>query len=268
MNEHPTAATLERFSCGACTAAERHRVMDHLLLGCTSCGSALRDLLNGRRPHSEHLDHLDRLDAAFDRVFSRVRREIPARDRALGLFSILMSEPAERQLAVVTEAPEMADSGLCRLLLREVRLATNADPQRMLHLSRLATAVADRLETAPAGTEARILSDLRGEAWSHLANSLRVTGRLREAERAFGAAERFLAAGTRLPSLRAELLRRKASLSSHQRKFRQAVALTAEAAEIFGDMGLREEVASCLLKKAIFTGYGGRPEDALRLLFD
>src|SRR5438132_9254684 len=107
MNEHPTAATLERFSCGACTAAERHRVMDHLLLGCTSCGSSLRDLLNGRpaRPHSEHLEHLE---AAFDRVFSRVRREIPARDRALSLLSILMSLPAERQLALVAEAPEMA----------------------------------------------------------------------------------------------------------------------------------------------------------------
>jgi len=247
--------------------------MDHLLLGCASCGGALRRLLAGRlaRPRSEHPEHLvylDRLDAAFDRVFSRVRREIPARDRALALFTTLMSVPVERQLALVAEAPEMADSGLCRLLIQEVRLATNADPQRMLHVSRLATTVAGRLEAAPAGTEARILSDLRGEAWSHLANSLRVTGRLREAERGFGAAERFLAAGTRLPSLRAELLRRKASLYSHQRKFRQAVALTAEAAEIFRDMGLREEVASCLLKQAIFTGYGGRPEDALRLLFD
>ena len=277
MNEHPTAATLELFSCGGCSPEERDRVMDHLLLGCVSCGSVLRDLLGGRLTRSRS----EALDAVLERVFSRVRREIPARDRALALFSQLMDAPAERQLALVVEAPEMVAGGLCRLLIEEVRLATNADPQRMLHLSRLAVAVADRLEAAADAshasngshgsnttTEGRILSDLRGEAWSHLANSLRVAGRLREAERAFGAAERFLAGGTRLPSLRAELLRRKASLYSHQRKFKQAIALTAEAAEIFRDLGLSEDVGSCLVKRAIFTGYSGRPEEALRLLVD
>jgi tetratricopeptide (TPR) repeat protein len=263
MNEHPTAAALDLFSRGGCTPRERERVMHHLLPGCESCSSALR--MSGRpaRPLS------DALDAALDHAFSRVRQEMPARDQAFALFSLLLATPAERRLALVAEAPERVAAGLCRLLIEEVRLATNADPQRMLHLSRLAAAVADRLETAPDASDAaesRILSDLRGEAWSHLANSLRVTGRLREAERAFTTAERLLAAGTRAPTLWAEVLRRKASLSSHQRKFKQAIALTAEAAEIFRDLGLSGDVAGCLVKQAIFTGYGGRPEEALDLL--
>jgi tetratricopeptide (TPR) repeat protein len=260
MNEHPAAATLKLFSQGGCMPPDRERVMHHLLLGCESCSSALRRMGRPARPPG------DALDAALDRAFSRARQEIPARDHAFALFSRLLATPAERRLALVAEAPERVAAGLCRLLLEEVRLATNADPQRMLDLSRLAAAVADRLETAADAAERRILSDLRGEAWSHLANSLRVTGRLREAQKAFTAAERLLAAGTRVPTLRAELLRRKASLHSHQRKFEQAIALTAEAAEIFRDLGLSGDVAGCLVKQAIFTGYAGRPEEALGLL--
>lgn len=272
MNEHPTAAVLERFSRGAWTAAERQQVIHHLLAGCTGCGSALRDLLAGDRPREQAREQREQdgeaLDAACERVFARVRREIPARDRALSLLQTLMAAPVQRQLTLAAESPELADSGLCRLLIQEVRQATNADPQRMLHVSRLAVTLADRLETAAGGTEARILADLRGEAWSHLANSLRVTGRLREAERAFGVAQSSLAAGTGNPPLRAELLRRKASLYSHQRRFQQAIALTAEAAQIFRDMGLRQDLGGCLLKQAIFTGYSGQPEEALHLIFE
>jgi tetratricopeptide (TPR) repeat protein len=265
MNEHPAATVLERFSRGAWTAAERQQVIHHLLAGCSSCGSALRDLLAGGRPRTRSREALD---AACERVFARVRREIPARDRALSLLQTLMAAPAQRQFALAAESPELADSGLCRLLIQEARQATNADPQRMLHVSRLAVILADRLETAADGTEAKILADLRGEAWSHLANSLRVTGRLREAERAFGVAQRSLAAGTGNPPLRAELLRRKASLYSHQRRFEEAIDLTAEAAQIFHDMGLRQDLGSCLLKQAIFTGYSGQPEEALGLIFE
>jgi tetratricopeptide (TPR) repeat protein len=262
MAEHPVTEVLGKFSQGRCTVTERQQVVRHLLAGCSSCGSAIRDLLTGAKA----VDSERSLEATFDRVFSRVQREIPARQQAQALLDSLTALPPEQRLDRVLESPEFQDHAFCRLLIRAGEDATNGDPERMLHFSCLATVVADRLEAQAGALEAPQLADLRGEAWTHYANALRVTGRLREAERAFATAERHLASGTGDLRLSAGWMRQRSSLLSHQRRFAPAILLVKQAAEVFRELGERREVGRCLLKQAIFTGYGGSPDEALCLI--
>lgn len=77
-----------------------------------------------------------------------------------------------------------------------------------------------------------------------------------------------LAEGSGDPRLRAVWLRQQAALKSHQRDFRRAAALAAEAAEVFRSLGQREELGRCLLEQGLFTGYAGRPQEALRHVFE
>ncbi len=253
MEEHPQAAHLERFAQGVCTSSERQQVVRHMLRGCSSCGAYLRDLLQLGVPRAA--------------AKPGIRQAPPAGgERAARLLQELAGMAPERQLAMVRE--RLQDADLCPLLLQLSREAMYTDPACMLKFAELATVVAEHTRVEPgAGSTAR-LADLRGEAWSQYANALRVCGRLREAERAFATAKGRLAEGTGAPRLRALLLRRQASLKSHQRNFRQAVKLTGEAAEIFRALGEREELGRCLLKQGIFTGYAGQAEEALRLVFE
>jgi hypothetical protein len=253
MEAHPQTAHLERFAQGICTSSERQQVVRHLLRGCSSCSACLRDLL-----------HLGVPRAATKRGIGQAPPV--GGERAARLLQELTGMAPEHQLALVRERLQGGD--LCTLLLQLSREALHTDPACTLKFAELATVVADHSKAEPGKGDMARLADLQGEAWSQYANALRLCGRLREAERAFATAGERLAGGTGAPRLRALLLRRQASLKSYQRNFRQAVRLTVDAGEIFRTLGEREELGRCLLKQGIFTGYAGRAEEALRLVFE
>lgn len=256
MKEHPQTSSLERFAAGVCTGPERQQVVRHLLKGCTSCSAQLRDLL-----------HLPGRKAPAPSPAPTPEPERPFRaETAARLLQEMAALTPEQQLAFARQ--RFRDGAICPLLIQLSRQAAHTDPARMLNFAKLAKVVAERVMAAPAGGPAARLADLRGEAWSQYADALRVCGRLRESERAFAAAGRRFAQGSGDLRLRAIWLRQQASLKSHQRDFERAAELAAEAAETFRSLGQREELGRSLLKQGIFTGYAGRPKEALGIVFE
>ncbi len=135
----------------------------------------------------------------------------------------------------------------------------------MLHLSDLARTAAEACVPEAAGGALR-LADLRTWAWGHYGNSLRVCGRLREAEAALSRAAALREEGTGDPPLRARLFEQMSSLSAFQRRFEAAVSLADEAGQIYRDLGEAHLLASSLVHKAIAALYSGETEMAVDTL--
>ena len=243
MCEHPSLTLLERFARGDAAADERQEVVRHLLRGCAACASQVRDAL------------------ALDPAAGAPASEGGCEDAA-ELLQALNALPLERQLAAAEHMPRFRHAGLCHLLIAAAEKRIHADPAAMLHETHLAVLIADGLEG-----EDPHLADLRGEAWSYRGNALRILGRFRDAEMAFRRAAGLLAAGTGDSRLKARLLRHSSTLYSNQGRLQEAIAGAAEAAKIYRSLDERENVARCLVKQAIFTGYAGHAEEALGLIF-
>jgi tetratricopeptide (TPR) repeat protein len=139
------------------------------------------------------------------------------------------------------------------------------DPARMLHLANLARLAADACLVETAGSEPR-QADLRAQAWRQYGNSLRVLGRLREAEEAISVARHHLEAGTRDPLLRARFFTQTFSLRLAQRRFDEAIDLAEEAGQIYSELGDDHAFASTLVQKAIASLYAGEGEESIRIL--
>ena len=135
----------------------------------------------------------------------------------------------------------------------------------MLHLANLALLAAGACTTEMAGSERRLL-DLRGRAWGNYGNSLRISGRLPEADKAISTAERHLQSGTGDPPLRARVLEQKTSLRMFQGRYPEAIDVAEEAAEIYREIGQMHNFASALVQKAIACQYAGEVEEAISVL--
>jgi tetratricopeptide (TPR) repeat protein len=111
------------------------------------------------------------------------RREAPA------LFAELASRPVEMQLAAIRADPRFRSWGLAELLCAHSEREAPGNPTRARDLARVAVEVSASLEEwQPA--EQHWLDELRAYALAHLGNALRVMGKLREAKKAFLAADR------------------------------------------------------------------------------
>lgn len=136
------------------------------------------------------------------------------------------------------------------------------DTEEMLHLARLAHLATDSCSAVMVGSEQK-LADLKGQAWGHFGNSLRVCGRLREAEQALDVALGHFEAGTNDPALKARYFEQRGSLCTFQRRFEQALELLEDAEQIYRDLGEKTLRAGTLLLKAIALLYSGSPEESL-----
>lgn len=139
------------------------------------------------------------------------------------------------------------------------------DPARMHHLVHLACIVAQACTSLSAGSQER-LEDLQARAWKYFGSSLRIQGRLPEAEEALTSADRHRAKGTGDPLLRAHIIEHWASLRTFQGGFAEAMSLADEAGRIYREIGKIQEFASSLVHKAIAAIYAGETEYAIRIL--
>jgi tetratricopeptide (TPR) repeat protein len=135
----------------------------------------------------------------------------------------------------------------------------------MLHLARMARLAVDACTADNVGSPQK-LADLKVQAWGHFGNSLRVCGRLEEAEQAFAIAQNQLPEGTGDPLIRAFLFEQLGSLHTSRRRFEQAVELLEEAERLYQELGIRWLRARSRILKAIAILYSGEPGEALRLL--
>jgi len=201
-------------------------------------------------------------EQSLDAFFAPVRPMEEAPEHLLGELESLTAEEQSRRAG---SDSRFAMPQFVHFLIDRSHAVRYQSPESMLHLASLARAAAESCVAEAAGGELR-LADLRSWAWGHYGNSLRVCGRLREAEEALSRAATLREKGTGDPPLRARLLEQLASLSTFQRRFEAAISLAEEASQIYRDLGESHMLASALVHKAIAALYSGETESAVDIL--
>lgn len=278
--DHPSAQDLEGFlrrasSSGA--AVRNARVMRHLLAECPACWGRLsamgweegrlarllqvpsdRDEPVGASQKYDYSTAFSGAERALDAFLAVGRPLAQPLDSLLAELSVLQ---VDEQMRLASGDARFAHPEVVRALVDRSHASRYEDPGLMLHLARLAQLAADACTLEAAGSERR-LADTRARAWGLYGNSLRVCGRLPEAEEALNTALRYREQGTGDPPLRARLLEYSVSLQMFQRRFESAIELADEAGLIYRELGEEHSLASTMVQKAIASLYAGDPENA------
>jgi tetratricopeptide (TPR) repeat protein len=279
LNNHPTIVELEMFlrsTSPASTVPCPLHVVRHLLAGCATCCDHLQ-AAGWSGPRLERYVFLaatetDTPGYNYQKVFAAIERrltafftpESPLEEPVDDLLFELLQIPPEEQIRRAGDR-RFGHPEVVRNLIHRGYAVRYEDPARMHHLIHLACIAAQACTPATSGSPER-LKDLQAKAWEKFGNSLRIQGRLLEADEALTTAERHRAKGTGDPLLRACIIEHRASLCTFQRRFAEAVSLADEAGRIYREIGKTQELASSLVHKAIATIYAGETESAIRIL--
>jgi len=286
--DHPTRDDFEGFLRSSSKASDGARavrnalVMRHLLADCDPCRQNLLEMGwgSGRLDRLFHLPVERDGDGAAAGAVYDYSRAFSSAEQAFAAFCAegrapestpeqLMAElaplPLGEQARWVSSYSRFANPQLVRRLVESSHGSRYENPARMLHLANLARLAAEACTVAVAGSAPR-LADLRAQGWRQYSNSLRVAGRLREAEEALVTAQRLCSEGTGDPPLRASLFEQTASQRIFQRRFDEAVEAADEAGRIYRSLGESQAQASTLVQKAIALLYSGEAEAAVRIL--
>jgi tetratricopeptide (TPR) repeat protein len=286
-NGHPSNEDLNLFLSRPANTARNGRVVRHLLAECLACRERLRQigwpedrlarLLQISSSESgaaaESADFSSAATRSYDHAFSKAERSLnafftpvrPLEEAPEHLLADLESWPLEEQERRAGSDPRFAVPLFVHFLIDRSHAVRYQTPEAMLHLANLARLAAEACAAEASGGELR-RADLRAWAWGHYGNSLRVCGRLPEAEGALTRAAALREEGTGDPPLRARLLEQWASLSTFQRRFEAAVSLAEAAGQIYRDLGEGHLLASSLVHKAIAALYSGEMESAVDIL--
>jgi len=210
----------------------------------------------------------NRLAAIGAGVYHRLLRlplpEIPPEPEAMRQlagrqWTLLKGLPGDQQLAVVRLAREFQHWALMERVCEESVAQASRDLVRATHLAHLGREIADRL---PGPRELRDRS--RGFAEAHVANVLRVPGKLKEARAVFEEAKRLWSSGSdpgqlldpgRLHDLEASLFRA-------EREFDQALSCLDEA------MAVGRSPGRVLINKGFTLEVMGEYERAVEALLE
>lgn len=204
----------------------------------------------------------------LEKVFQDVVEENVELDRQRAAVPQLVSdllalEDARRDL-IVRNSSRYQLWPLVEALLVECRKTWSNDPSQAESLAELARIVAESLSVE--GFRVKLLSDLKAEVWSYIANCRRIQSDLRGAEEAFDTAGRLLEAGSGDSMERARYLDLLSSLLRAQRKFSAAAEALSEAIRIYRSLGDRHSEGRAQIKQAKLLADSGKPEEAIPLL--
>lgn len=264
MTEHPPSELLTGFLLGRLDPAERRLVFFHLLRGCRLCQEEMAPLVEamfhpgrGDVPPEPDPDYDGPIGRAFARVLGwKGDREREKRDSDRQLSDLLGGWLPQEE--------GFWTWGLCEALLERSWSLRHDDPKQMLQLAGLAAEAADRLDPETYGTEATF--DLRARAWGEYANACRVSDDLVQAERAMGRALDLRKKGSGSAPLHARLAELTAGILSHQRNFPGAFQALDLAYSIHRKHGDPQSAARVLVKRGIYTGRSGDPEQGIQIL--
>jgi tetratricopeptide (TPR) repeat protein len=229
------------------TAAERAEVE----LGVEEGAALLRRVLTEAVRRSRGAPAMDRYPQAADLE--------PARWHAAMLFQVLQGLSEDEQWAVVRVSREYRSWALVERLCEESTVQASRDLERAAFLARLAREVARRLP-GPKGWVRRV----KGFATAHVANILRVAGKLKAADALFQKAERLWGAGSDPDGVLdpGRLLDLEGSLCRDQRRFEEALALLEQAIAVGRSRG------RYLINKGFTLEAMGRFEESIVTLFE
>jgi len=181
----------------------------------------------------------------------------PARLRAEELVVRLEGLTEEMRLAVVRVAEEYQTWHLCERVCLASEQAASREAESAAAWAHLAVEIAERVR----GPE-EFRNRIQGYALAHVANLLRVSGELKQADATFGEAKRLWQAGSDPGRVLdpGRLLDLEASLRKDQRRLDEALVLLDEAATVSRFPG------RVLIKKAITLEKMGEHERAVEAL--
>lgn len=251
MEDHPAPESLQELVQGGLDRERARAVVAHLVQGCGRCLAvvvshyqALVGLTRTGQPLTPEQDAA--YDAAIDRAFATVRSCV-----------------SHAGLADGAAGGVRRDGALLEALLEGSRAARHQDPDRMIRLAEEATRVAASLD--PDHQTPRQIADAECRAWAELGNAHRVADNLAAAEDALGRAAELFTRGTGDEGLQARLFDLLASFYGARRRFEMARTALEVALGIYQRQGNRQLAGRALLKMGTYTGYAGRPEEAIRL---
>jgi tetratricopeptide (TPR) repeat protein len=233
----------------------------HLLKECPVCKERSRER-SSRQQRYDYDSAFSVAEKALDAFFAQGAQPEASPE---ALLAELHALPKEAQVETIRSSSRYTNPILIDFLIEQSHGKRYKDTDAMLHFAHLALVAADSCTVDIAGSEPR-LSDLRGRAWGCHGNSLRICGRLPEAEPAILTAQRYLEAGTGDPPLRARLYEFKTSLRMFQGRHPEAIEAAQEAASIYEAIGQTHNLASSLVQKAMACQYSGDSEEAVSVL--
>lgn len=160
--------------------------------------------------------------------------------------------------------PRSFGPGLLEALLRRSWALRYEDPGLMIQLCLLATQVAKRLNVRYYGSER--VADFQCCSWSELGNAYRVADQLSLAEAALSYADELSLQGTGDKLLGIRLLNFQASLAGDRLKFGLACTALSLLHDFYSSQGDSHRAGRALIGKGLYTGYAGRPAEAIQLL--
>jgi len=268
LSDHPTPAELEEFVWNSGHSGDGYEFVTHLVSGCKQCRAAvapyIRDLLSPALPPERALPPKEdaAYEAAIDRAFAA----------ALNRSSQLLEERKQEALALLAqyrleELPEIPSHllgmPLFEALLERSRALRHEDTETMVALAEWALFMAEQFDFR-LDQEHRI--DLLCRAWIEIGNAHRVSDNLVEASNAMGRATQLFLAGTQADLLAARLFDIQASLYGDLRHFDLAETTLDYVFVIQQRLGDRHMAGRSLIKRSIYRGYQGEPEQAISLL--
>lgn len=281
FSRHPDSDDFRSFLKGVSRSAGAMQIVRHLLGDCSVCRERLNEMgWDSRR--LERLLYMSSLEQepspgssrySYDAAFAKADKSLaaffeparPLEGAVEELWNEIASLPGEEQLRRVAADSRFVNAHLVQYLIDGCQSVRYQDPERMLHLTKLAVLVAEACTAEISAGELR-LADLHARAWGYHGNSLRICGHLREAEEALSRATRECEKGTGDPLLRARLLEQKVSLQIHQRRFEEAIESADAAGQIYRELGDTHLLATALIHKAHANVLAGQPEIAVDLI--
>jgi tetratricopeptide (TPR) repeat protein len=255
------------------------RVHDHRIALCPECGQAWEDLGALQTTFLDGLSQLTGTGAEEDVCDDDLAADSSAIDADLALLAAIryMRRRAQlqlwqlRQLPTVDRPPKIRGAyrqfrsrALAELLIDECRATVRNAPADARSWAELVPVVL-RWADGPDGPD--WAPPLLALAEAHRANTLRVLGDLREAQRTFVALRRALAdhpAGD--PRILAEITSLEASLYIEQHRFAEADEFLERAALGYRYAGDHHALGKILIKRANLRYSQGRPAEVLELL--
>src|SRR5262249_51528430 len=154
--------------------------------------------------------------------------------------------------------------GLFEALLEKAWGLRREDPGQMIQMSLLAAQIAQKLSARRYG--AQKLLDFQCRAWTELGNAYRVADQLDAAYSAFCRAYTLYEQGTQDKAILIRLLDFQASLAADRRHFGLACTVLLTLQKQYLAAGDRQRAGRALVSRALYTGYSGKPEEAIDLL--
>lgn len=182
------------------------------------------------------------------------------RSSAALLWEMLRRHDPARRRGLILENGSFHTWGFFELLVDRSRDVLPQEPREAEELARLALLTAEHLDARLYGESA--MQTAQVQAWTHLANAVRVLGDFRQAELAFQKAESHLALSWLDPLDEALILELKGAMRRAQGLYGEALELIDEAIALYREVNEPHRHGRALIVKGLTLQYQGRPEAA------